>query len=75
MALITVTGFPLSGKSTRVAQIQKYIQSKLNDSEYSGSIQKVVIVSDDSLRIPRSVYDGASYFLLSFHKLNVAIFH
>jgi hypothetical protein len=57
MALVTISGYPLSGKTTRVNQLRDYIQTKLDEPEYTGSIQKIVVVSDDSLNISRSVYD------------------
>lgn len=60
MALITITGFPASGKSTRVAQIKTSIEAFLVDPTYAGPKLNVAVVSDDSLAIDRSVYDGLS---------------
>ena len=58
MALITITGYPCSGKSKRVQQLKEYLESKLADSEYRGPTLKVVLLSDDNLNLSRSVYDG-----------------
>lgn len=58
MAMITISGYPCSGKTTRANQIKDDIilQQSLNPS---GPSLKVVIVSDDILNIPRSVYDDS----------------
>lgn len=58
MALITFTGYPCSGKSKRTQQLKVYLESKLADAEYHGPALKVVVLSDDSLDLSRSVYDG-----------------
>lgn len=47
MALITITGYPSAGKSTRAAQLREYLSLSL----------PVSVLSDESLNIPRSVYD------------------
>jgi len=58
MALITITGFPTSGKSRRAQQLKGYLESRLADPEYHGPTLTVVVLSDDSLNLSRSVYDG-----------------
>jgi len=58
MALITITGYPSSGKSRRAQQLKEYLESRLADPEYRGPTLKVVVLSDDNLDITRSVYDG-----------------
>lgn len=58
MALITVTGYPCSGKSKRAQQLKDHLESKLIDPEYRGPTLKVVLLSDDNLNLSRSVYDG-----------------
>lgn len=58
MALITVTGYPSSGKSKRAQQLKEYLEARLAGSEYHGPSLKVVVLSDDSLSLSRSVYDG-----------------
>jgi len=58
MALITLSGFPAAGKSTRALQIRDFLHDKLSSSDYNGPIQKVLVMSDHSLALPRSVYNG-----------------
>lgn len=58
MALITITGYPASGKSRRAQQLREYLESRLADPGYCGPGLKVVILSDDNLNLSRSVYDG-----------------
>ena len=58
MALITITGYPSSGKSKRAQQLKEYLEGKLADPEYHGPTLKVVVLSDDNLNLARSVYDG-----------------
>jgi len=65
MALVTIVGYPCSGKSTRAAQLASAFESKLSDSNYTGPKLKVVIVSDQSNHVSRSVYDG-TYHITTF---------
>lgn len=58
MALITISGYPASGKTRRAGQLKSYFEKKLEDSSYEGPKLKVVLISDDTLNIKRSVYDG-----------------
>lgn len=58
MALITITGYPSSGKSKRAQQLREYLESRLVDPEYHGPTLKVAVLSDDNLNLSRSVYDG-----------------
>ncbi|KAI8972242.1 chromatin associated protein KTI12 [Trametes punicea] len=57
MAFITITGYPSSGKTRRAEQLCAHLESRLQDSSYAGPKLKVVVVSDDGLNIPRTVYD------------------
>jgi hypothetical protein len=59
MALVTITGYPSSGKSTRASQIKAYLDTKLAADEYDGPKLTVEILSDDGLNLPRSAYNGA----------------
>ncbi|KAK0463552.1 chromatin associated protein KTI12 [Desarmillaria tabescens] len=59
MALITISGYPCSGKSRRAHQIVTSIQEKLKDPNYTGPQLTVVLISDESLNIPRSAYDDS----------------
>ena len=63
MALVTITGFPCSGKSRRVDQIRAHLETRLTDPGYTGPHVKVKILSDDTLNITRSVYDGNCQFI------------
>jgi hypothetical protein len=58
MALITFSGYPCSGKSTRVSSLQAGLEQRLHESVYDGPVRKIIVLSDDSLDIPRSAYDG-----------------
>lgn len=62
MALVTIVGFPCSGKSTRASQLKQYFENRLKDESYTGPRLDVVIVDDESSHVPRSVYDGLSPF-------------
>ena len=58
MAFITISGYPSSGKTQRAEQLKQRFERRLQDPSYDGPPLKVVIVSDDSLNLPRSVYNG-----------------
>lgn len=53
MALITICGFPSSGKSTRAAQIQNFILKK-------NPLLNVIIISDHSLGLSPNEYSQSS---------------
>ncbi|KAI9635936.1 chromatin associated protein KTI12 [Dioszegia hungarica] len=59
MALITISGFPCSGKSTRALQLQQDFLARLSSPEYTGPKLRVIIVDDESNHVPRSVYDSS----------------
>jgi protein KTI12 len=58
MALVTVSGFPSSGKSRRALQLKEQLENHIQDDAYQGPLSKVVILSDDTLNLARNVYDG-----------------
>jgi protein KTI12 len=58
MALVTFSGYPCSGKTRRATQLKDHLDSRLADSSYSGPPLKVVVLSDDTLNIDRSSYNG-----------------
>lgn len=58
MALITISGYPSSGKTRRAKQIKAALEHRLQDPSYAGPKLKVVIVSDDTLNISRDAYKG-----------------
>ncbi|OCB89368.1 chromatin associated protein KTI12 [Sanghuangporus baumii] len=57
MALITISGYPASGKTRRANQLKTFLENRMNDPSYDGPKLKVTIISDDTLNIKRSVYD------------------
>lgn len=58
MALITISGFPCSGKSQRARELSQYMTCKIQDLGLEGIFRSVQIISDDVLGLERSVYDG-----------------
>ena len=58
MALVTFSGYPCSGKTRRADQLKDYMESRLADPSYSGPLLKVIVLSDDTLNIDRSSYNG-----------------
>ncbi|KIK19612.1 hypothetical protein PISMIDRAFT_658945 [Pisolithus microcarpus 441] len=59
MALITISGYPSSGKSQRAAQLKRHLESRLADPSYTGPTLSVVLLSDDTLNIDRSSYNDS----------------
>ncbi|RDB16812.1 Protein kti12 [Hypsizygus marmoreus] len=59
MALITISGFPCSGKTRRAEQIRSSLETYIHDESYQGPITKVVLLSDDTLNLKRSSYDDS----------------
>ncbi|KII92260.1 hypothetical protein PLICRDRAFT_154662 [Plicaturopsis crispa FD-325 SS-3] len=57
MALITISGYPSSGKTRRAHQIKDSLEKRMQDESYVGPKLKVIIVSDDSLHLARTAYD------------------
>ena len=68
MAMITVCGFPCSGKSTRAAQLAHFLDAKLADPACPPKhrARKVVVLNDESLGISKRSYDGPSLPLSPF---------
>ena len=58
MALITISGFPCSGKTRRAEQLKNALEACLQSPEYTGPALKVVVLSDDKLNISRDAYKG-----------------
>ncbi|KAF8070212.1 chromatin associated protein KTI12 [Lyophyllum atratum] len=57
MALVTISGFPSSGKTKRAEQIRTSLEKYLAHENYQGPISKVAVLSDDVLNLNRSSYD------------------
>jgi len=58
MALVTISGYPASGKTRRALQLKSYLEERLQDPAYTGPALKVAIVSDAETKVKRCVYDG-----------------
>ena len=58
MALITISGFPCSGKTRRAEQLKNALEARLQSPQYTGPALKVVVLSDDKLNISRDAYKG-----------------
>ncbi|KAJ9091053.1 hypothetical protein QFC19_009290 [Naganishia cerealis] len=59
MALITISGYPCSGKSTRAQQIKQDFENRLTDESYNGPKLSVEIVDDPSSKVGREAYDDS----------------
>ena len=63
MALVTISGYPCSGKTRRAEQIKLALENRLQSPDYAGPKLKVTVLSDDVLNISRDAYKGQ--YLLS----------
>ncbi|KAL7418918.1 kti12, chromatin associated [Cryptotrichosporon argae] len=59
MALITITGYPCSGKSTRAHELRRHFEGRLADPTYTGPPLSVVVVDDEGSHVSRAVYDDS----------------
>jgi tRNA uridine 5-carbamoylmethylation protein Kti12 len=66
MALVTISGYPCSGKTTKALKIKEAFEQRIGDSAYQGPVNKVILISDDTLGLSRKAYDGM-YFSLTSH--------
>ncbi|KAH6661183.1 chromatin associated protein KTI12 [Truncatella angustata] len=58
MPLIVLAGFPTSGKTTRAKQLHKYLSERIQLASGDAPPKyRLHLISDQSLSIPRSVYD------------------
>ncbi|KAG5642443.1 hypothetical protein DXG03_002790 [Asterophora parasitica] len=60
MALVTISGFPSSGKTRRAEQLRASLEEQLKNQAYQGPISKVSVLSDDVLNLSRSAYDDST---------------
>lgn len=58
MSLVTISGYPCAGKSRRATQIKDHLEKRLADPSYSGPPLNVTVISDHTLNISRTAYDG-----------------
>jgi protein KTI12 len=66
MALVTISGYPCSGKTTRALKIKEAFEQRVGDPAYQGPVNKIILISDDMLGLSRKAYDGMS-FLPTLH--------
>ncbi|TFK75268.1 chromatin associated protein KTI12 [Pluteus cervinus] len=59
MALVTLSGFPCSGKSSRATQLRDHLEGNLKDPAYNGPQYRVLILSDEVLNVNRAVYSDS----------------
>ena len=72
MALVTIVGYPCSGKTRLVNALEAYIKSKVAEEGYGGPSYSVVVVSDDNSHVPRSTYDSEWFGVQAFVLEHVA---
>ncbi|WWC66893.1 uncharacterized protein I206_100800 [Kwoniella pini CBS 10737] len=60
MALVTIAGFPCSGKTTRAKQLKEYFEQRIRSTEYNGPNLNVELIDDDISHVPRSSYDTSA---------------
>jgi protein KTI12 len=60
MQLITISGFPCSGKTFRSNQLVEYLQSRISESK-DPRISKITVhhINEESLGVSRNVYNTA----------------
>ncbi|KAF7793958.1 hypothetical protein EIP86_005082 [Pleurotus ostreatoroseus] len=56
MALITITGYPCSGKTRRANELKAALEARIQDPSYAGPQLKVIVLSDDELNVSRDAY-------------------
>jgi len=61
MALITISGFPCSGKTKRAHAIKNFLEQQIQEPSYEGPKFRVELLSDDVLGVNRSAYDDSKY--------------
>ncbi|KAG0657767.1 hypothetical protein C6P46_006234 [Rhodotorula mucilaginosa] len=63
MAMVTMCGYPCSGKSTRAQQLAAFFDRKLADpstpTHLQRALRRVVVVNDEGLSISKHAYDDA----------------
>jgi protein KTI12 len=58
MALVTIVGYPCSGKTRMAEALVEHFERKLASPDYTGPKLEVVHVNDDNSHVSRSVYDS-----------------
>ncbi|KAM0753765.1 chromatin associated protein KTI12 [Meredithblackwellia eburnea MCA 4105] len=58
--MLTIAGFPSSGKSTRANQLLNYFQAKITASDLPNVARtKLILINDESLALEKSAYDDS----------------
>lgn len=61
VGMLTVCGYPSSGKTTRAKELVSFFSAKIASSDVPAIARlKVVLINDESLNLAKSAYDGAS---------------
>lgn len=60
MALVTLSGFPCAGKTTRARELETYLSERLSRPDCPPFLAKakVLVINDESLSLAKTVYDG-----------------
>lgn len=58
MALVTISGYPCSGKTTRALKLKEGFEQRIGDPAYDGPVTRVTLLSDDTLGLSREAYNG-----------------
>lgn len=59
MALVIISGFPCSGKTTRVHEIKEMLEDKYKEAHPQLPRKDITIVNDELIGSPRSAYDDS----------------
>lgn len=57
MALVTISGFPCSGKTTRAHELKADFEARIASPSYTGQKFEVVLVDDAGSHVTRAAYD------------------
>ncbi|GAA5912780.1 Kti12p [Sporobolomyces salmoneus] len=59
MALVTISGFPCAGKTTRARQLENHLSARLSQPDCPAHLvkAKVLVINDESLSLSKAVYD------------------
>ena len=59
MVLLTISGFPSSGKTTRARELAAFFDTKIAASDVPAIKRlKVAVINDESLNLSKTAYDG-----------------
>ncbi|WOO80367.1 Protein kti12 [Vanrija pseudolonga] len=60
MALVTISGFPCSGKTTRARELKADFEARIASPSYTGQKFDVVLVDDAGSHVTRAAYDSSA---------------